>query len=192
MSVESQNDRRHTAIHEPGHAVIGRVLTLACGGVTIQPDHVEMTAGWSETPDPYRCLAEWEQRGHVRYVENAVWHARIISYMAGAEAEILILGATQGGDGDDRYQIEMMAESQLELQPEAWKRQEARLRAFTRALLRRHRERVERVAEALLKNDLLSSEEADALTGRSIADARVNAPFLLDMYRQLADDMSES
>lgn len=192
MSIQSQNDRRHTAVHEAGHAVIGRVLTLACGGVTIEPDQVEMTAGWSETPDPYQCLAEWEQRGHVREAENAVWHARIISYMAGAEAEILILGSTQGGDGDDRYQIEMMAESQLGLQPEAWERREARLRAFTRALLRRHRERVERVANALLDEGSLSSEQVDELTGRSIADVRVNAPFLRERHRQRADDMSES
>jgi hypothetical protein len=26
------NDPRHTATHEAGHAVIARVLTLACGG----------------------------------------------------------------------------------------------------------------------------------------------------------------
>ncbi len=30
--------------------------------------------------------------------------------MAGAEAEIVLLGATRGGDGDDRYRIALMAE----------------------------------------------------------------------------------
>jgi hypothetical protein len=31
------NDLRHTALHEAGHAVIGRVLTLVCGGVSTEP-----------------------------------------------------------------------------------------------------------------------------------------------------------
>ena len=41
---------------------------------------------------------------------DVVWHAEIISYVAGAEAEIVLLGATRGGDGDDRYRIALMAE----------------------------------------------------------------------------------
>jgi len=32
-------DALHTAFHEAGHAVIGRVLGMACGQVTIVPDH---------------------------------------------------------------------------------------------------------------------------------------------------------
>jgi hypothetical protein len=50
----------HTAIHEAGHAAIGRVLTLPCQNVTIEPDISEMTAGHSITPDPYECQSEWE------------------------------------------------------------------------------------------------------------------------------------
>jgi hypothetical protein len=33
------NDFRRTATHEAGHALIGRVLTLLCGGATIRPNH---------------------------------------------------------------------------------------------------------------------------------------------------------
>jgi hypothetical protein len=45
------------------------------------------------------CIFEWERRGKVR-TDDAVWHARIITYMAGAEAEREILGRCRGGDGD--------------------------------------------------------------------------------------------
>ena len=36
--------------------------------------------------------------------DNTVWHTQIITFMAGAEAEQLLLeSAPQRGDGDDRY-----------------------------------------------------------------------------------------
>jgi hypothetical protein len=47
---------------------------------------------------------------------------------------------------------------------------EARLRAMTRMLVRRHRNRIERVADALLTERTLSAEKIDELTGRSVND----------------------
>ncbi|WP_164712610.1 hypothetical protein [Methylobacterium currus] len=96
------NDRRHTAIHEAGHAVIGRVVTMACGGATIVAD--DESAGHSVTADPYAVLAAWEAREKWR-PSSSVWVGRILAYMAGAEAEEVILGGCQGGDGDDRRWI---------------------------------------------------------------------------------------
>ncbi|MGY4311099.1 thermonuclease family protein [Bradyrhizobium sp. JR3.5] len=45
------NDPRHTATHEAGHAVIGRVLTLLCGGAIIAADHEAGEAGHAITED---------------------------------------------------------------------------------------------------------------------------------------------
>jgi hypothetical protein len=90
--------------HEAGHAVIGRVLTLLCGGATIVPDYEAGGAGHAIAHDPLECETEWLRRAKVRH-DDAVWHARIMACMAGAEAELVLLGAAQGGDGDDRYQI---------------------------------------------------------------------------------------
>jgi Spy/CpxP family protein refolding chaperone len=87
------------------------------------------------------------------------------------------------GDGDDRYQIELMSE-QLECDPDQWDRIEARLRAMTRMLVRRHRERIERVAEALLAEKTLSAKAIDKLAGRSINDVKENEPFLKEMHRR--------
>jgi ATP-dependent Zn protease len=173
--IEEANDPHHSATHEAGHAVIARVLTLACGEATIVPDYDAGGAGYSLTKDPWQCVFEWEKRGKVRDNPDAVWHARIIAFMAGAEAEQVLLGATQGGDGDDRDQIELMAD---ELDG-SWSRIEPRLRAMTRMLVRRHRARIERVAAALLERRTLSREELDHLVGRSVDDVKVNAPFLL-------------
>jgi ATP-dependent Zn protease len=46
------NDQLHTATHEAGHAVIARVLTLACGGASIQPDYDDGAAGHSIIAGP--------------------------------------------------------------------------------------------------------------------------------------------
>jgi hypothetical protein len=54
---------------------------------------------------------------------------------------------------------------------------------MTRMLMRRHRTRIDRVADALIVKTTLSGEELDRLVGRSVADVRVNVPFLSEMYR---------
>jgi hypothetical protein len=95
--------RTETAYHEAGHAVIGRVLTLMCGEATIKPDYKSRSWGVSICPDPYACLEEWEKRGKVRGSTKAVFCARIIQSMAGAEAVGELLGRSRiVGDGDDR------------------------------------------------------------------------------------------
>jgi ATP-dependent Zn protease len=172
------NDTRHTAVHEAGHAVIARMLTLSCGGASIRADH--NSAGHAITHDPYKILHEWECRGKVR-ADNALWYGRILAFMAGAEAENVILGGCDGGDGDDRYQINLMAEEVAG--HDQWQRAENRLRAMTRALVRRNRARIDRVADALLAKGKLSSRQIDKLCGRrSVDDVKVNAPFLLAMH----------
>jgi hypothetical protein len=158
--------RKTTANHEAGHAVTGRVLTLPCGYATIRPDYKKPIAGHVITPEPYACLSEWERRGKVRDSGNAVWYARIITYMAGAEAEKELLDSTVIGDGDDRDQIALMAE---ELPGGAdWDKLEPRLRAMARMLVRRHQGRIELVARAPLAKTTLSAKALDKLVGRSV------------------------
>jgi hypothetical protein len=173
--------RRHTAYHEASHAVIGRVLTLYCEGATIKPDYVAREAGHAICHDPSACLHQWEIRGKVRDSFDAVWHARIIAYMAGVEGEMALLGSTNGGDGDDRYQVEMMAES---AKLSHWNKLEPRLRAMTRMLVRRHRALIERAANALLRKTTLSRVQLDKLIGRSVDDVKVNAPWLLAVHQE--------
>jgi hypothetical protein len=131
------SSKRRTAYHEAAHAVIARVLTLPCGHATIRPD--ADSAGHSIALDPFECLHEWERRGKVRDTE-AVWHARIIAFMAGVEAEKELLAVpdhSEFGDGNDRIQMARMAG---ELHREAkWEKLEPRLRAMTRRLVWRHK-----------------------------------------------------
>jgi ATP-dependent Zn protease len=158
-----------TATHEAGHATIGRVLTFPCGRTTIKQDHDSL--GHSIIPDPWMCLQAWEDRGKFRAFD-AELHARIMTFMAGVEAEIAINGHTEGGDGDDRYQIDLMLER---LHPSAdMEKIERRLRAMTRMLIRRHRAKIERVTKALLAKKTLSARQLDKLVGRSIHDIPIN------------------
>jgi hypothetical protein len=149
--------------------VIGRVLTLACGSASIKSDYEKMKAGFSICFDPYECEQEWQKRGKYRD-RNAVWHARIITYMAGAETERELLGKRAIGDANDKLEIARMA-SEIGFQ---WKRAEPRLRAMTRMLVRRHGPRIEHVAKALLAETTLSSRQLDKLVGRSVADVKPN------------------
>jgi hypothetical protein len=64
--------------------VIARVLTLASGRATIRPDYASGLGGFHIMPDQYTCEEEWEKRGKDRH-PHAVYHARIIALMAGAE-----------------------------------------------------------------------------------------------------------
>jgi ATP-dependent Zn protease len=177
------NDRRHTAIHEAGHAVIGRVMTLVCGGTTIVPNYKDGTAGRTIIAEPHECVDEWRKRGKVRVKENAIFHGRIMAYMAGVEAEVILLGSTKGGDRDDRRQIELMVE-ELDHDPADWGRWEVRLRCQARRLIRRHRDIIELVADELLVNEKLSAKQVDKLTGRSVNDVKVNAPEQLWLHGQ--------
>ena len=186
MTATKLNRLKNTAYHEAGHAVIARVLTLASGEATIKPNYRKRTAGHSITADPYACVREWGNRGKVRDLDAAVWHARIITYMAGAETEAVLLGMDAIGGGDDRLQIGKMAEELACGHDKFWNRTEVRLRAMTRMLIRRHRDRIERVAKALLKKTTLTGRQLDKLVGRSVDDVKVNAPFLLTMHRQRA------
>jgi ATP-dependent Zn protease len=169
-----KNKPRWTAYHEAWHAVVGRVLTLVCEGASIKED---LFAGYSGIADPSECEDEWRKRGKRRHsLGNPVLHARIITFMAGAEAEVFLLGSTQGGDGNDRSQIKLMAE-ELSRDPLHWDKREARLRAMTRMLVRRHKDRIERVANALLTKETISAKQIDKLVGRSVDDVRANAPM---------------
>jgi hypothetical protein len=106
---------------------------------------------------------------------------RVLGYCRENETINGLVGSEGVGDGYDREQIALMAEELCYSPP--WERLEPRLRATTRVLVRRHRTRIERVAQALLAKKTLSAGRLDKLVGRSVDDVKVNAPFLLAMSR---------
>jgi hypothetical protein len=121
-------NKRTTAYHEAGHAVIARVLTLPCGPATIKPDYHKRTWGVAVTSTPSVCFEQWERRGKVRE-EKAGWIACIMTLMAGRETEIELLGHESEGDDDDNFQIMRALDESPPLNEE-------RLRRMTRTLIR--------------------------------------------------------
>jgi hypothetical protein len=73
---------------------------MACGKVTIEAD--DDSSGHVIFGDPWDTFAAWEQRGRYRAISTVIV-GRIITSLAGALAEIEIIGECQGGDGDDQY-----------------------------------------------------------------------------------------
>jgi len=107
---------------------------------------------------------------------RAALHASIITAMAGVEAEQELIGCSLDGSGD--ADMALVAELAFDF-PVSWTR-EPRLRAMTRMLVRRHRHRVERVADALiakgkLTKGKLTTKQLDRLVGRSVNDVRGGA-----------------
>lgn len=135
-------------------------------------DHPDQdSAGHAITGDPWGAVDHWDRLGRWRDQDVAL-RARIIAFMAGAAAEVEFFGKCAGGDGEDRYQIDLMLDSLLPAGADSMM-YEARLRRFTRSLVRRHRDKIERVADALLAFEHLSAEQIDAIV--SSAPARVEA-----------------
>ena len=147
------------AYHEAGHAVIGRVLNLPCGLATIIPD--DDSVGHSITGGPWDAVAQWDSSGRWRGVDVA-YRARIIAFMAGAEAEVECLGNCPDEDHDDRWQITMMLNSLLPANTDPLGC-ENRLRRVTRTLVRRHRGKIEAVAQKLLQRGCASEHELNAI-----------------------------
>lgn len=178
------------AIHESGHAVIGRVLTLKCGSVSI----VENASSFGRTRivSSDAAIDQWiergKRRGNSRTRMRAADHARIITAMAGVEAESIITGsvleADHGMDGGDEALInevlfplitEMLFKQREQCTDKLEREQctdklEARLRLMTRMLVRRHRHLIERVADALVAKGKLTGRQIDRLIGRSVND----------------------
>jgi hypothetical protein len=149
----------HTAIHEAGHAVIGRVLNMVCGAVTIVAD--DESAGHAICGDQWEIDDEWCRQGRYRE-QTTIWLGRIMTFMAGAEAEAVILGNCSGGDGNDRYQVMLMLE---EIAPKDTPAMESRLRRWAATLCRRHIDRIKLLASVLMREGFLSDNDVRALIG---------------------------
>jgi hypothetical protein len=136
---------------------------MACGAATIVADHDSV--GHSITGDAYRTYETWEERGKFRGDElRSICRGRILTLMAGEEAENELLGGSDGGVDDDRYQIAVMANMRDAFSDyDEWSRYKPRMRRQARRLVRRHRDKIERVAGALLERGTLEAHEVDSL-----------------------------
>lgn len=159
-----------TAIHEAGHAVVGRVLRLPCGGATIEAQG--NAGGHAKIGDTWRIVDAWwgdlENPGTRPHGTTASGlRASLLYFMAGWAAERMIIGECQDGDRDDRHQIMLML-GQLDIPGRrepgdwAWDHYESRLRLRSCGLVRRHHLPIERVAAGLMSRCTLSAQEIDA------------------------------
>jgi hypothetical protein len=152
-------DLWHIAVHEAGHAVIGRVCGLLCGHVTINRNLLEGEEGYSQAGNIWDICAVWEQRGKLRSLKS-IMIGRVLHDMAGAEAERVLIGCCKGGDNDDRYHAARILQFDLGRDDEKYERQ---LRRMCGMLAKRHRQTIEAVAKKLIEKRKLSGKAIDKL-----------------------------
>jgi hypothetical protein len=131
------------AVHEAGHAVIGRVLGLTCGDCSIARTKEHAGISYSQWDDQSRP---------VRHGRDA----KVMTTMAGTEAELELLGKSCAGDGFDVEDIERLLADDAEPA-----KVEKRLRRMTRMLVRRHRAKIELIAKILVEVNTLSGEHIE-------------------------------
>ena len=141
------NQLQRVAIHEAAHAVIARVFDVSFRSVTIVPREGFLGACNFFAYDFY-CDRE----------------GRILASMAGRAAELEFFGSTAG---NYRVDDELIA-AKLHGWPkiggvEASKLHEPSLRQRALRLVEVHRDKIERVAEALLERQTLTADEVDKL-----------------------------
>jgi ATP-dependent Zn protease len=159
---EAIPDLRTTAIHEAAHAVIGRLLGIPCGVVSIEPEDGE-SYGSAVIDDP---RVSW-RRGDGPRRDAANKFATAL--YAGAEAERVLLGLDPALDGVDQERARAcLAElgavrGAAFVGDEVFDRHEARLRSSASSLVRLHAEKIRAVAAMLLSQRTLASEEVDAI-----------------------------
>jgi hypothetical protein len=155
------------------------VLGLLGGAATITANHMFQSYGGSEsylavTIEHWRRpISEGGNKKLVLRNPSCAYHAKVMMSMAGREAELECLGTSRGNDrfgpndsGDDRDRgdiDELMPKIYPGASRAEWSRRQDRLRRMTRALVRRHRDKIEHVARALLQQRTLSGRTIDAL-----------------------------
>ena len=158
--------RNGTAHHEAGHAVIGRVLGLLGGSATIAANYMLQAYGGADFDSAEETVEYWHRPiskgGNKKLVLRSLAcarRARVIMSMAGREAELECLGTSRGNDGD-RVDSDDIDELMPRIYPEASRTEllhrRDRLHRITRTLVRRHCDKIERVACALLRRRTLS------------------------------------
>ena len=145
---KQKHDLRRVAIHESAHAVIARVFGIEFRSVTIVPagDHLGAC-------NFYQADFYCDRRG------------RVLASMAGRAAELEFFGSTTGDYKIDNASIDNTLHHWPKIGGvENPKLHEPSLRRQARRLVKEHRDKIERVAEALLSGDgTLSQSEVDEL-----------------------------
>jgi len=178
-----------TAIHEAGHAVIGRILNFRCGKTSIRLQG--KTSGYSIIPDPCQATDDWEKRwGKFHRDEDRALRARIMIQMAGRAAEEECLGECPGGDDDDQYRIAGMIVD-LCVGPKSGEALQHRLRRMTAQLVRRHRQKIETLARALIEQPTMTDRQIRSAIEMAPVPRRRRVPPLPIVTREVTSEMIE-
>lgn len=153
-----------TAYHEAGHAVIAAVLDLHVNGVTII--RREGSLGCTTSPNPiygYEGSGKRDRQGRAR--------DSIVTLYAGLAAESLFVGtpfsfeedAEHGAWNDHEVAWELLREVHVRgssfVGDDSYCRALERLQRKAKALVKQHRDAIQRVASALIERRTLKHEE---------------------------------
>ena len=159
----TETDLWRAAVHEAGHAVIGRALNMPYGRATIIPDRQVPSIRLDD------LMVTWRHGDKLR---RPLIHSYIVASMAGREAEIVLLGEAADKIDDDLDSAHRR--SMVQLVPgcrfvgdAAFCRYERKLRRRARQLCQRHRIQINCVAKVLIERRTLSRKEIDQVLAGS-------------------------
>src|SRR5205085_1126369 len=157
-----------TAIHEAGHAVIGRVLGYPCGKTTIEPGDGYL--GYSVSSKPEKAVDAWRRAGKSHRTTRTALRARIMVEMAGRDAEEECLGFCAVAHSDsDQFRVAGMIVDLIGVGDVTHllrgERFQQRMRKATRWLVHRHRRKIEALASALIKHRVMTDSQIRSVIG---------------------------
>ena len=169
------DETRHKAIQIAAKTVIGHVLGLKCGPISLQPTHSRGSEDGMLYTLPHETIARWQQasaRASDRDKNPRVrcptpvraCRATVLQHMAGQAGVVEIFGAEQAlGAGCPEGSASAFAGSKGDIVICSICTRQKRMRRQVERLVRRHRVKIDRLSQVLLERKTLRPEEIETI-----------------------------
>lgn len=160
MAPEISSEVNYIAVHEAGHVVLGKILGIPVESATIEPTN--QYVGMIVVPGRDELWDFWQRNGKDHRSLKSAGIALILTAFGGLHATEELLGCYDSSDedADAAFATQLVWATFSDDEAE---RYIPRMRRQTRRLIRKHSNKIERVAATLVERRSLSTDELDEL-----------------------------